>query len=207
MQNDGDAIDVRYEARDVGHGREGADAQSPRGGIVPRQAQQSFQFDQIDDSFRGFGHGDHLAPRLPPGQQVRVMLVRPHEHHRPLLATFVILVRLHYHSPEVEAVDQYPHRTRDPVPTEDHSVDRRLARDSGACAFADDLAGLGDERRRLTASVGDVRVGVGVARHGRTPQVILDGGHGTLRRGLIAVHEGDGHAPVGRSAARPRRFR
>mmetsp|Transcript_10808 Transcript_10808/g.22476 ORF Transcript_10808/g.22476 Transcript_10808/m.22476 type:complete len:394 (-) Transcript_10808:396-1577(-) len=197
MQNHRDGVDVGDHPRDVARGRKGPQAQSVRSGSVFRQTEQSVQFAQVDHVVVGTSrHRDDLAARLPPGEEVRVVFVRAHEHHRPRRWILRPLRRFHP-PPQIETVDQQPHRARDAVPGEEHRVHARLAGDAGVGRLGDDLASFGDEGGGLAARVGDVGVGVGVAGEGGGAEVRFDGGEGAVRGGVVAVDEGDGRAAVG----------
>ena len=78
VQLGGDPAGVGDDPGDVGGGREAADQRPP--GVAD---QLGLQLGEVDVAVAVLADGHHLGGRLAPGQQVGVVLERPHEHHRP----------------------------------------------------------------------------------------------------------------------------
>src|SRR4029079_18463592 len=80
VQQDRDRLRVGEDARDVGGGREGADLERAAGVALELVAKVV----DVDAAVSVLADGHAVPTRLPPGQLVRVVLVRPYEHHRSL---------------------------------------------------------------------------------------------------------------------------
>jgi hypothetical protein len=78
VQQGGDPVGVGEDPGDVGGGREAADQRPP--GVAD---QLGLQPGEVDVAVAVLADGHHLGGRLAPGQEVGVVLERPHEHHRP----------------------------------------------------------------------------------------------------------------------------
>ncbi len=78
LEQAGHRLGVGHDAGDVGGGREGADLQRLWTGFD----QRGFKRQEIGTAGGGFRDLDHVRAALPPGQNVRMMLVGADQHHR-----------------------------------------------------------------------------------------------------------------------------
>ena len=130
----------------------------------------------------------HIGDRLPPGQLVGVVLVRPDEHHRPLprrdpVRQPVAVVQVGRDA-QVEDADELVDGGGAARPAEqDHGV--VVAADG----VADDPPRVLAEPGRLQAGARALGVGVGVAGQDLVADEVLDEGQGPARGGVVGVDD------------------
>jgi hypothetical protein len=162
VQQGGQAVGVGQDAGDVGGGREGADQQPP----ASVAGQLGLQLVQVDLAVAVLADGDDLGGRLAPGEQVGVVLVGAHEHHRPVAGRAGPAVQL-------QQADQLGHGRRRPRPAEDDQV---LC--GPAHGLVDHLAGLLAQPRRVVSGARALGVGVGVPGQDPVADGVLDEAQG-----------------------------
>jgi hypothetical protein len=150
VQQGGRPVGVGQDAGHIRGGREAPHDQRPPG--------------QVELAVGVLADGHHLGGRLGPGQQVGVVLERPHQHHRPRAGPGGP-------SPpaELQQADQLGHRRRGPGPAEDDQV---LA--GAADRLVDDLAGLLAQPGGVAAGARALGVGVGVPGQDLATDGVLD---------------------------------
>jgi hypothetical protein len=184
VQQRGDGVGVGQDPGDVGRGGKAPDAQRP--GCVPVQLRG--QIGQVDMPV-GVGADDHdVGDGLPPGQLVGVMLIRPHEHHRPLPGRDLVEQPVAPRGPVGQAqfqdADQLADSSRGAGPAEDHQV---LV--GAADRVVDDLPGLFPQPPGRQARAGTFGMGVGVAGQHLIADEVLDEVKGAARGGVVRVRD------------------
>jgi hypothetical protein len=122
----------------------------------------------------GVGADDHhIGDRLPPGQFVGVVLVRPDEHHRPLsgrdLVHQPVAPRGPIGDPQFENADELADCRRGAGPAEDHQV-----LFAAADRVVDNLPGVFPQSAGGQAGAGALGVGIGVTRQHMVADHVLD---------------------------------
>ena len=152
-------------------------------------ASASIEGGEVDPAVGVLGDLDDVGDRLAPGQLVRVVLVRPDEHHRPLAlrdvrSQAVAGVDVGRQS-EVEARDERVDRAGRARAAEEHRV---LVRVAAAC-LEDQPAGVLAEPGGLHAGARGLAVGVRVQRKHGVADVVLDRCERPSRRGVVRVRD------------------
>jgi hypothetical protein len=163
-------VRVGQDAGDVGGGREAPDDQRPPG--VPGQL--GLQVGQVELAVGVLADGHHVGGRLAPGQEVAVVLERPHQDQRPWAGRGRPLA-------ELQQAGQLGHRRRGPGPGEDDQV---LV--GAADGLVDHLAGLLAQPGGVAAGARALGVGVGVPGQDLVADGVLDEVEGPARRGPVA---------------------
>ena len=169
VQQRGDRVGVGQDPGDVGRGGKAPDAQRP----VCVTVQLRGQVGQVDVPV-GVGADDHdVGDGLPPGQLVGVMLIRPHEHHRPLrwrdLVQEPVAPREPVGQAQFQDADQLADRRRGARSAEDHQM---VA--GAADRVVDDLPGLFPQPPGRQARARTLGMGVGVAGQHLIADEVLD---------------------------------
>eukprot|EP00968_Pinguiococcus_pyrenoidosus_P027375 scaffold7375_cov268-Pinguiococcus_pyrenoidosus.AAC.25 len=196
VQQSRDRLDVRDRAVHVGSCAERADDQRS----ILELVEQLCKVLEVDAALplRIQVAGDDVGIALPPGQQIRMVLVRTHDNHRPLRR----ICRSLQVRQQLEWLGQQAHQEVDgPRGAGTHEDDcvRVLGDAARRCNL---LAGLLPKHVGPAAGERSLRVRIGVGRQNLMLHEGLDAAHGPARGSEVAVHqtpdaEGSGHTHVG----------
>ncbi len=182
VEERGDRRGVGHDAGDVRCRRERADLQRSVRVLLELDAQVV----AVHSPVGVLPDHHHVGDRLPPRNLVGMVLIRTHEHDRPLSWRYVLGQRVqvieHRRHPQPEDADQLGDGPGAARPREDdHAVVSTT--DCGV----DDLPRLLAQPRGLQTGAARLRVGVGIARQHLVADEVLDEAERPPRRGVVGV--------------------